>query len=69
MPSENRILVLTPPSFLKHLEERYLFNIETDELYEVNLDAYQFLLQLCRGTTLLCQREIENSFFFASMRV
>ena len=52
MPSENRILVLTPPSFLKHLEERYLFNIETDELYEINLDAYQFLLRLCRGESL-----------------
>ena len=49
MPSENRCLILTPPSVLKHLEERYLFNIETDELYELSLDAYQFLLQLCRG--------------------
>ena len=49
MPSENRCLVLTPPSFLKHLEEPYLFSIETDELYELNLDAYQFLLRLCRG--------------------
>ena len=49
MPSENRCLILTPPSFLKHLEEPYLFSIETDELYELNLDAYQFLLRLCRG--------------------
>ena len=49
MPSENRCLVLTPPSVLKHLEEPYLFSIETDELYELNFDAYQFLLRLCRG--------------------
>jgi radical SAM protein with 4Fe4S-binding SPASM domain len=49
MPSENRFLVLTPPSVLKHLEERYLFNLETDELYELNSDAYQFLLRTCQG--------------------
>lgn len=49
MPSENNFLTLTPHAVLKNLEEPYLFDIENDELYELNTDAYQFLLQISRG--------------------
>ncbi len=49
MPPENRVLTLSPHAVLKNLEERYLYDIEKDELYELNEDGYQFLLRLCRG--------------------
>ena len=49
MPSENRFIVLAPHSVLKKLEEPYLYDIKSDELYELNADAYQFLLQICQG--------------------
>ena len=45
MPSENKFIILTPHSVLKNLEEPYLYDIENDELYELNADAYQFLLK------------------------
>src|SRR3989304_6504464 len=49
MPSENKFIALSSHTLLKTLEERYLYDIEKDELYEVNEDAYQFLLRICRG--------------------
>ena len=49
MPSENKFIILTSHSVLKNLEEPYLYDIEKDELYELNADAYQFLLQICQG--------------------
>jgi radical SAM protein with 4Fe4S-binding SPASM domain len=49
MPSENKFINLTPHSVLKNLEEPYLYDIKSDELYELNTDAYQFLLKICRG--------------------
>jgi len=49
MPSENKYLILTPHSVLKNLEEPYLYDIENDELYELNTDAYQFLIKIGQG--------------------
>ena len=49
MPSENKFITLTPHSVLKNLEEPYLFDIENDELYQLNTDAYQFLLRISMG--------------------
>jgi radical SAM protein with 4Fe4S-binding SPASM domain len=49
MPSENKFIILTPHTVLKNLEEPYLYDIEKDELYELNADAYQFLLQILQG--------------------
>ena len=49
MPFESKFIILTPHSVLKNLEEPYLYDIENDELYELNADAYQFLLKICRN--------------------
>jgi radical SAM protein with 4Fe4S-binding SPASM domain len=49
MPSGNKFLVLAPHAALKRLEEPCLYDIQNDELYELNEDAYQFLLRICQG--------------------
>ncbi len=49
MPSANRFIRLFPRAAPKHLEERYLYDTEKDELYELNEDGYQFLLRVCQG--------------------
>ena len=49
MPSENKFLVFAPHAVLKRLEEACLYDIKNDELYELNENAYQFLLRICRG--------------------
>jgi len=49
MPSEINHLILTPHAVLKNLESPCLYDIESDELYELNADAYQFLLKICHG--------------------
>ena len=49
MPSENRVITFSPHAALKNLEERYLYDVAKDELYELNEDAYQFFLRICRG--------------------
>jgi len=64
MPSENKYIILTPHSILKNLEEPYLYDIERDELYELNADAYQFLLKICRGENPLIQEEDEEFIQF-----
>jgi hypothetical protein len=52
MPSENRFTHLSPHAVLKNLEEHYLYDIEKDELYELNEDGYG--------------RKMKNSSNFAS---
>jgi sulfatase maturation enzyme AslB (radical SAM superfamily) len=64
MPSENKFIILTPHSVLKNLEEPYLYNIESDELYELNTDAYQFLLKICRGENPSFREEDEEFIQF-----
>jgi radical SAM protein with 4Fe4S-binding SPASM domain len=64
MPSENKFIILTPHSVLKNLEESYLFDIENDELYELNTDAYQFLLRISRGENPPARAEDEEFIRF-----
>jgi radical SAM protein with 4Fe4S-binding SPASM domain len=64
MLSENRIINLSPHAVLKNLEERYLYDIEKDELYELNEDAYQFLLRICRGESPRVREEDEEFIRF-----
>ncbi|PIV20837.1 MAG: hypothetical protein COZ69_12425 [Deltaproteobacteria bacterium CG_4_8_14_3_um_filter_45_9] len=64
MPSENKYIILTPHSILKKLEEAYLYDIERDELYELNADAYQSLLKICRGENPLIREEDEEFIQF-----
>jgi radical SAM protein with 4Fe4S-binding SPASM domain len=64
MPSENKFIILTPHAFLKNLEEPYLYDIEKDELYELNADAYRFLLQICQGMNPPVRQEDEEFLRF-----
>jgi len=64
MPSENKFLILTPHSILKNLEELYLYDIENDELYELNADAYQFLIKIGQGENPPVRREDEEFIRF-----
>ena len=64
MPSENRFINLSPHAVLKNLEERYLYDIEKDELYELNEDGYQFLLSICRGESPSTRKEDEEFIQF-----
>ena len=49
MPLPNKYLVLSPHAVLKNLELPCLYDIANDELYELNQDAYDFLLKTCQG--------------------
>src|SRR5512135_2515522 len=49
MPLPNKYLVLSPHAALKNLELPCLYDIANDELYELNQDAYDFLLKTCQG--------------------
>ena len=49
MPSQNNFINLSPHCVLKNLEEHCLYDIETDELYEISPDAFQFFLMTCQG--------------------
>jgi radical SAM protein with 4Fe4S-binding SPASM domain len=60
MPSENKFLILTPHSVLKNLEEPYLYDIDNDELYELNADAYQFLIKIGQGENPPVRKEDEE---------
>jgi radical SAM protein with 4Fe4S-binding SPASM domain len=64
MPSENKFIILTSHSVLKNLEEPYIYDIEKDELYELNADAYQFLLQICQGINPSIREEDEEFIRF-----
>ncbi len=64
MPSESKFIILTPHSILKNLEEPYLYDIESDELYELNDDAYQFLIKTCQGENPLVRKEDEEFIQF-----
>ncbi len=64
MPSESKFIILTPHSILKNLEEPYLYDIENDELYELNPDAYQFLIKICQGENPSVRREDEEFIRF-----
>ncbi len=46
---DNFYLSLTPDSFLKKLEKRYVYNRKTDSLYEINKKSWNFFLD-CDGS-------------------
>ena len=64
MPSENKFLVLTPHAVLKRLEVPCLYDIRSDELYELSEEAYQFLLRICRGESPSTREENEEFIRF-----
>ena len=49
MSSKGKFINLAARCVLKNLEEPYLYDIESDDLYELSPDAYRFLLQCCQG--------------------
>jgi len=57
MPSENGFYVLAPHCALKRLEEPYLYDIQSDELYELSDDAYQFLAACSHGESPPLRKE------------
>lgn len=61
MLSPNDYLILSPNCFLKNLEEPYVYNIETDDLYETNKEAFEFL-QLCDGSRRVSELSFERPF-------
>jgi radical SAM protein with 4Fe4S-binding SPASM domain len=59
--SPNSFLVLSPDCFLKQLEEPCVYNVRTDELYETNAKAFDFL-RLCDGSRRVADLRFENQF-------
>lgn len=59
-PSANEFITLASHCSLKRLEEPCLYDIRNDELYELGEDAYQFLLNCCRGEKPVVQKEDEE---------
>ncbi|MDP2951978.1 MAG: radical SAM protein [Chloroflexota bacterium] len=54
-------LLLSPSCFLKELESLCLYNVATDELYELDERAYEFLRQ-CDGSRRLGELEADEDF-------
>jgi radical SAM protein with 4Fe4S-binding SPASM domain len=46
MTSGDKFLALTPHCFLKHLESPAIYDVESDELYELSEEAFTFLQRL-----------------------
>jgi radical SAM protein with 4Fe4S-binding SPASM domain len=61
VPSMNDFLILSPDCHLKKLEQPYVYNIRSDELYEVNWSAYAFL-KLCNGSHRLKNLKYRRNF-------
>jgi radical SAM protein with 4Fe4S-binding SPASM domain len=61
VPSPNDYLRLTDSCFLKQLEEPFIYNIATDELYETNQEAFDFLRQ-CDGSHRINKLTFEQQF-------
>jgi hypothetical protein len=59
--SPNDYLALSPNCFLKFLEEPCVYNIETDELYETNKEAFDFL-KLCDGSSRVRALNFDRTF-------
>jgi radical SAM protein with 4Fe4S-binding SPASM domain len=60
MSYENKYITIAPHCALKRLEEPYLYDIENDELYELNEEAYQFLLACSRGEDAVLKKDEEE---------
>jgi radical SAM protein with 4Fe4S-binding SPASM domain len=59
--SPNSYLVLSSDCFLKQLEEPCVYNAVTDELYETNDKAFDFL-KLCDGSRRVADLKFEKKF-------
>jgi AdoMet-dependent heme synthase len=57
-------IILSPHAVLKNLEERYLYDIEKDELYELNEDGFKFFLRICGGERPPVRQEDEEFIQF-----
>lgn len=55
----NKFIAIAPHCTLKNLEEPCIYDIENDELYELGVDAYQFLLRCSRGERPVVRKEDE----------
>jgi radical SAM protein with 4Fe4S-binding SPASM domain len=60
MSYENKYITIAPRCSLKRLEEPCLYDIEKDELYELNEEAYQFLLICSQGEDAVLKQEDEE---------
>jgi radical SAM protein with 4Fe4S-binding SPASM domain len=60
MSYENKYITIAPHCVLKRLEEPCLYDIANDELYEINEEAYQFLLKCSRGEDAVLKQEDEE---------
>lgn len=60
MSFQNKYFTLVPHCILKSLEEPYLYDIEHDELYELNQDAFKFLVKCSQGESPTVKKEDEE---------
>src|SRR4030042_3875293 len=60
MSYASKYIALAPHCVLKRLEEPCLYDIDNDELYEINDEAYQFLLKCSRGEDAVLKQEDEE---------
>jgi radical SAM protein with 4Fe4S-binding SPASM domain len=60
MSYENKYITIAPHCCLKRLEEPCLYDIANDELYEINEEAYQFLLKCSQGEDTFLKQEDEE---------
>jgi radical SAM protein with 4Fe4S-binding SPASM domain len=61
VPYQNKYLVLSPDCVLKRLEDPCVYNVTTDELYETNEEAFEFL-KLCDGSYKIAGLKYEEDF-------
>ncbi len=60
MSYASKYIALAPHCALKRLEVPCLYDIANDELYEINDEAYQFLLKCSRGEDAVLKQEDEE---------
>ena len=60
MSYESKYITIAPHCALKRLEEPCLYDIANDELYEINEEAYQFLLKCSQGEHAVLKQEDEE---------
>ena len=61
MLSRDSFLAISDTCVLKELEQPCIYNVATDELYEVNAEAFEFL-KLCDGSRKLSDLHCESDF-------
>jgi radical SAM protein with 4Fe4S-binding SPASM domain len=60
MSYESKYITISPHCALKRLEEPCLYDIANDEVYEINEEAYQFLLKCAQGEQAILKEEDEE---------